>query len=176
MYKPYQSSVTLSRTIFLPWTAAGRAVQNPRVATNCTALRSGTSASSRRFLLMPIVGPLLLVVVATITGVGAATFHVAQERSDRLYGDLEADIRETLRQHELRKIELATLEQAPPFATGATAKPRDEKARDEKVRDDKARKAKIGSIKKRATGHRRERFVPPDFARLPIAIARGFLR
>lgn len=120
---------------------------------------------------MPIVGPLLLVVVATITGVGAATFHVAQERSDRLYGDLEADIRETLRQHELRKIELAALEQAPPVTAGATAK-----ARDEKVRDDKARKAKIGSIKKRATGRRRERFVPPDFARLPIAIMRGFLR
>lgn len=120
---------------------------------------------------MPIVGPLLLVVIATITGVGAATFHVAQERSDRLYGDLEADIRETLRQHELRKIELATLEQVPPVTTGATAK-----ASDEKVREDKARKAKIGSIKKRATGHRRERFVPPDFARLPVTIMRGFLR
>jgi hypothetical protein len=121
---------------------------------------------------MPIVGPLLLVVVATITGVGAVTYHVAQERSDRLYGDLEADIRETLRQHELRKIELATLEQVPPPATtGATAK-----APDEKVREDKARKAKIGSIKKRASGHRRERFVPPDFARLPITIMRGFLR
>lgn len=120
---------------------------------------------------MPIIGPLLLVVVATITGVGAVTYHVAQERSDRLYGDLEADIRETLRQHELRKIELATLEQVAPATTGATAK-----APEEKVRDDKARKAKIGSIKKRASGHRRERFVPPDFARLPISIMRGFLR
>ena len=66
----------------------------------------------------------------------------------------------------------ATLGSAQTTATtGATAK-----APDEKVGEDKARKAKIGSIKKRASGHRRERFVPPDFARLPITIMRGFLR
>lgn len=119
---------------------------------------------------------MVALVIATITGVGAATFHLTQERSDKLYREIEADIRETLRQHELRKLQYATLEQPAPVTTGSAAKQNDDKARDAKVRDDKARKAKIGSIKKRATGYRRERFVPPDFARLPIAIARGFMR
>lgn len=120
---------------------------------------------------------MVALVIATITGVGAATFHLTQERSDKLYREIDADIRETLRQHQLRKAALATLEQpAPPVTTGSAAKQNDDKAHDAKVRDDKARKAQIGSIRKRATGQRRERFVPPDFARLPIAIVRGFMR
>jgi hypothetical protein len=121
---------------------------------------------------MPLAAPLLIaaLVIVTITGMSAATLRWTQERSDKLHREIEADIRQTLRQHATRKRELAALEQpAPPATTGSAAK------RD----DDKARKAQIGSIRKRATGHRRERFVPPNFARLPIAAARGafgFLR
>jgi len=126
---------------------------------------------------MPVIGPLLMValVIVTITGVGAATFHLTQERSDKLYREIDADIQETLRQHQLRKIAFATLEQpAPTVTTGSAANRNDDKAGDAKVRDDKARKkAQARSIRKRATGDRRERLVPPDFARLPAAVARG---
>jgi hypothetical protein len=126
---------------------------------------------------MPVIGPLLMValVIVTITGVGAATFHLTQERSDKLYREIDADIQETLRQHQLRKIEFATLEQpAPPVTTAPAANRNDDRAGDAKVRDDKARKkAQVSSIRKRATGDRRERLVPPDFARLPAAVARG---
>jgi hypothetical protein len=130
---------------------------------------------------MRFLGPVLMValVITTITGMRAATSTWSQERSERLYREIEADIQQTLWQHEQRKVELATVEQKAPATTSgisskADAKAGTRQAAGDKARpDDKARKAKIASIRKRAAGQRRERFVPPDFARLPVAISRG---
>ncbi len=146
---------------------------------------------------MPLAGPALLVALAivAITSVGAATLHWAQKRNATFYREIDADIRQTLRQRETRKQEFVATERAapPPVTTGTStgtrnaetrnekdAQAKSDKTKNDKIKDDKkARKAKTASIRKRAPGHRRERFVPPDFARLPIAIARGafgFLR
>lgn len=122
---------------------------------------------------------IVALVIGTITAMGATMFHASQARSDKLYREIDADIQQTLWQHEQRK--LATVEpEVPAATTGMSAKP-DEKpdakqASGDKARsDEKSRKAKITSIRKRTAGQRRERFVPPDFARLPIAVARGAL-
>lgn len=120
-------------------------------------------------------------VAATIAGVGAVTARWTQERSDRLFRDIDADIRHTLQQHETRKLELAAMEQAAPAFTTGIASLKDSRqnagqdAGDGRtLKTGKTAKAKIGSIRKR--GHRRDRLVPPDFARLPIAVARAAAR
>jgi hypothetical protein len=166
---------------------------------------------------MPTIVGLLLVAIATIAGAGGVSYYLAQERNARLYREIDADIREMLRQQELRKFERANPEpteradlplhddtdrvgtttsvrtdparaatiataaasEEPNALTDATdgkspdARAEDAKLRNEKIRDARARKAKISSIRKRAAGLRRERLVPPDFARLPTAILRG---
>lgn len=115
---------------------------------------------------MPFFAPLLMVllVAATLAGMAVTTFSWTQQRTGKLHREINADIEQTLRQHDLRKLELAATEQQlPPRTNGAAAR----------TDDDKAKKAQMNSIRKRASGQRRERFVPPDFARLPLAIARG---
>jgi len=119
---------------------------------------------------MPIVGPLLsaLLVIATVTGMAVTTQRWSQQRNAALYAEIEADIEKTLRQHNAWKAALAASELQPPQTTGAAAAAETEG-------ESKARKAQTSAIRKRTAGPRRERFLPPDFARLPISMMRSAL-
>jgi hypothetical protein len=119
---------------------------------------------------MPLVAPLLsaLLAVAVIAGMAVTTRNWSQQRSAALYAEIDADIRKTLSQYDARKAELAASElRAPPSTTGTAAAVADD--------DSRTRKAQNNSLRKRAAGARRERLVPPDFARLPISVMRGAL-
>lgn len=117
---------------------------------------------------MPLVAPLLsaLLAIAAIAGAAVATHTWSQQRSAALYAEIDADIEKTLRQHDADKAQRAAADQRPPQTTGAAVAEQDGAA---------ARKARNASLRKRAAGHRRERLVPPDVARLPVAVMRGVL-
>jgi hypothetical protein len=120
---------------------------------------------------MPLVAPLVSAAVAigVIAGTAVTTHNWSQQRSAALYAEIDADIAQTLRRHDLKKEEIAALEmRAPPTAALATTI-----GKEDAKADTKARKAQIGSLRKRAAGIRRERLVPPDFARLPISMMRS---
>jgi hypothetical protein len=72
-----------------------------------------------------------------------------------------------MKKAELAAAELKAPAMANPNTTGAD--------KHDAKKDEKARKAQISSLRKRATGARRERLVPPDFARLPISVMRSML-
>jgi hypothetical protein len=129
---------------------------------------------------MPIVAPLVSAALAigVIAGTAVTTQNWSQQRSAALYAEIDADIEKTMRQHELRKEDIAARPPATaalsPEAAASLAKAdsKSEAGTGAKI-DAKARKAKIGSLRKRSAGHRRERLVPPDFARLPISVMRS---
>lgn len=114
---------------------------------------------------MPVVAPLLsaLLTLALVAGLGIAAFGWTQQRSARLHAEIEADIARILQRHEARRQALAAL---PPRAAETTGTAADPQAQT-------ARKAQLRAIRKRGAGPRRERLVPPDFTRLPLAVLRG---
>lgn len=115
---------------------------------------------------MPLVAPVVsaLLTLALIAGLGFAAFGWTQQRHARLHAEIEADIARILHQHDARRQALAALQTRAPETTGTA--PADAQAQT-------ARKAQLRAIRKRGAGPRRERFVPPDFARLPLAVLRA---